>query len=121
MFSSTRYRVTVALELAALVGGNLLLNGTGHPEYVIAWVAAVVGAHFLAFGQLFWTGFCWIGAAFLAAAALATIVGLAGAGADAVTALRGLLAATTLFVVGASTLLRANGQGGAHHQSTQKP
>jgi hypothetical protein len=107
MFSSTPYRVTVALEVAALVGGNLLLNGTGHQKYVIAWVAAVVGIHFLAFGRLFWTGFYWLGAALVTSGAIAAIVGLSGGGADAVTALCGLLTAGSLFVAGASTLVRA--------------
>ena len=110
MFSSTPYRVTVLLEVAALVGGNLLLNGTGHEEYVITWVAAVVGVHFVAFGRLFWSGFYWLGGALLAAALAGATIGLSGAGADAVTAWCGLLTAGSLFLAGGWTVARATSQ-----------
>lgn len=57
MFSSPAYRLVVALEVVALLGGALLLGAIGHREYIIAWFATVVGIHFLAFGRLFWAGF----------------------------------------------------------------
>lgn len=57
MFSSGAYRLIVALEVLVLICGNLLLGVIGHREYIVAWVAAVVGAHFLAFGRQSWAGF----------------------------------------------------------------
>ncbi|MDQ6777636.1 MAG: hypothetical protein M3071_15810 [Actinomycetota bacterium] len=60
MFSSAAYRRIVALEVVALIGGNVLLGVIGHREYIIAWVATVVGIHFLAFGRQFWAGFYWL-------------------------------------------------------------
>lgn len=53
MFASPAYRIAVALELVALFGGSAILGVTGHGEYVVAWVATVVGVHFLAFGGCF--------------------------------------------------------------------
>lgn len=105
MFSSRGYRLVVALEVIALVAGGLLLGTTGHSEYTIAWFAAVVGVHFLAFGRLFWAGFYWLGAALVAAGAAGAIVGLAGAGSDAVRAVSGLIAAASLFASGGWTVL----------------
>lgn len=105
MFSSRGYRLVVALEVIALVAGALLLGATGHSEYTIAWFAGVVGVHFVAFGRLFWTGFYWLGAALFAAGAAGAIVGLAGAGSDAIRAVSGLLAAASLFAAGGCAVL----------------
>jgi hypothetical protein len=78
MFSSPAYRVIVALEVLALIGGNVLLGVIGDRQYIIAWVAAVVGIHFLAFGRQFWAGFYWLGAAMIAAGIVGAVVGFAG-------------------------------------------
>ncbi|HEY2195178.1 MAG TPA: hypothetical protein VGH76_23170 [Actinomycetospora sp.] len=62
MFASRAYRLIVVAEVVALVVGNVLLGRTGHPQYVIAWTAFVVGVHFLAFGRAFDRVFTVIGA-----------------------------------------------------------
>lgn len=116
MFSSLGYRVTVVAEVVALIGGNVVLNATGHPRYIIVWVALVVGAHFLAFARLFWAGFYWIGAALLAAAASGALVGVAGGGAHRILAVSGLIAAGSLFVAGASTVLRGGPRSASSHR-----
>ncbi len=105
MFSSRKYRLTVALEVIALIAGGALLGASGHSEYTIAWFAAVVGVHFVAFGRLFWTGFHWLGAALLAAGVAGAIVGLAGAGPNAIRAVSGLIAAASLFAAGGWTVM----------------
>jgi hypothetical protein len=105
MFSSRGYRLVVAVEVIALLAGAALLGATGHSEYTIAWFAAVVGVHFLAFGRLFLTGFYWLGAALLAAGVAGAIVGLAGAGSDAIRAVSGLIAAASLFAAGGWTVM----------------
>jgi hypothetical protein len=110
MFSSRGYRLVVAAEIAALVAGNALLAASGQREYIIAWVATVVGIHFLAFGRLFWAGFYWLGAALIAAGIAGVAVGLAGGGASRIEAVSGLIAATSLFSAGGSTILTARGQ-----------
>jgi hypothetical protein len=107
LFSTGAYRLIVALEVLALIGGNLLLAAVGHAEYVIAWDATVVGVHFLGFGRQFWVGFSWLGAALIAAGIAAAIVGLAGSSDAAIKATAGLIAAAGLFVAGASTIVRA--------------
>lgn len=50
-FSLPSYLLVVAIEVVALGGGGRLLDATGHGDYVIAWVAVVVGLHFLALGR----------------------------------------------------------------------
>ena len=107
MFSSQRYLLVVALEILAIGGGNALLGATGLSAYVAAWVATVVGLHFVAFGRLFWTGFYVIGAALIAAGAAGATVGLTGRGPDAISATSGLIAAASLFVAGGWTVVSA--------------
>jgi hypothetical protein len=107
MFSSPSYLLVVATESVAMGGGNALLSATGHQEYVIAWVATVVGMHFLAFGRLFHTSFYWSGTALIAAGIAGATVGLADGGPDAITATSGLIAAASLFAAGGWTVLTA--------------
>ena len=87
--------------------GNLLLGAIGHGEYIIAWVATVVGVHFLAFGRQFWIGFYGVGAALIAAGMAGTIVGLLGGSAGAIKATAGLISAASLFVASGWTIAKA--------------
>jgi hypothetical protein len=107
MFASRAYWVVVAVEVAALTGGALVLGATGHPGYVAAWFAAVVGAHFVAFGYFFTAVFYWLGAIIIAAAIAGTAVGLAGGGRAGIAATTGLITAATLLIAGARTVLAA--------------
>ena len=102
MFASSTYWWVVALEVAALIGGNAALGVTGHGGYVAAWVAFVVGAHFMAFGRFFHGGFYRLGTAILLGALAGTAVGLTGGGADGIEATTGLIAATSLLAAGMS-------------------
>jgi hypothetical protein len=113
MFSSGAYRLIVALEVLVLIGGNLLLGVIGHREYVIAWVATVVGFHFLAFGRQFWAGFYGLGAALIAAGIVGAMVGLAGGRAGAIRGTAGLIAAASLFVAGTATIVNARARASA--------
>ncbi|MEJ7651172.1 MAG: hypothetical protein WKF57_19340 [Nakamurella sp.] len=47
------YRRTLAAEIALIVAGNVVLNLTGRPEYVICWTYAVMSAHFLPLARLY--------------------------------------------------------------------
>ena len=107
MFSSPSYRRVAIAEVVALFGGAALLGATGRHGYVIAWFAAVVGIHFLAFGRLFFAGFYWLGTALIAAAIAGTVVGLVGGGLGAIEMTTGLIAAASLFAAGGSTIARA--------------
>ena len=107
MFSSPSYRRIAIAEVVALIGGAALLGATGRHEYVVAWFAAVVGLHFLAFGRLFFAGFYWLGTALIAAAITGTAVGLAGGGLGGIEVTTGLIAAASLFAAGGSTIGRA--------------
>jgi hypothetical protein len=114
MFSSPRYAAIVALQILAFGGGNALLGAIGGREYVVAWVAAVIGLHFVAFGRLFWPGFSWLGAALLTASAAGAAVGLAGGGADGIEATTGLIAAASLLIAGGWTVAGAAATAGTH-------
>ncbi len=107
MFSSPAYRLITALEVLALLGGNVLLNATGNREYIPICVATIVGIHFLAFGRLFATRFYWLGTALIAAASAGAIVGFTAGGSGAIEATSGLIAAASLFAAGGSAILRA--------------
>ena len=51
-----RYWLTVAVELALIVAGNLVLAAVGHPEYDAAWTLFVVGVHFVPLAAIFGSG-----------------------------------------------------------------
>jgi hypothetical protein len=106
MFGSRAYRVVVAVEALALFGGGAILNATGHSAYVAAWFAAVVGAHFIAFGRLFAPFFDALGALLAAGGVAGAAVGLAGGGRDAITAVASLVAAAGLLAAGLWGLAR---------------
>lgn len=108
VFSSAAYRWIVAAEIVALFGGGAVLNATGHSSYTIAWFALIVGAHFLSFGRVFWSGFYLIGSVLVAGALAGTITGLAGGSAAAVRAVTGLIAAADLLAGSACMVLWAD-------------
>jgi hypothetical protein len=100
MFGSRAYRVIVGIEVVALFGGGAILGATGHSAYVAAWFAAVVGAHFLAFGRLFAPFFSALGLLLVAGGVAGAAVGLAGGGRDDITAVASLVAAASLLTAG---------------------
>lgn len=106
-FSLWSYLVIVALEVVAIRGGGQFLSATGHRDYIIIWVAAVVGVHFLAFGRLFWAGFYWLGTALIAAGGAGALVGFAGGSPNAIKATCGLIAAASMFVATGWSLVAA--------------
>jgi len=48
-----RYFITVGIEVAAIVLGVAVLEGSGHPAYLAAWILLVVGVHFVPLARLF--------------------------------------------------------------------
>jgi len=107
MFSSPGYLLVVALQVVAFGGGSRLLTATGHSEYIITWIATVVGIHFLAFGRLFFAGYYVLGTALIAAGVAGTAVGITGGGAAGITATTGLIAAASLFGAGSWAVMGA--------------
>lgn len=106
IFSSASFLVVNAVQVVAFAVGARLLVSTGHPEYVIAWIATVVGVHFLALGRLFLTAFYWLGAALITAGLAGLLVGIAGGGPGGIKVTSGLLAASSLFSAGAWGIAR---------------
>lgn len=100
MFSSRRYLLLVLGELAVIIAGTVMLGSTGYSPYIPAWVAIVVGVHFLGFGRFFWRGFYLLGGAIVTAGVVGAIVGAAGGSASWIVATTGILAAVSLFTSG---------------------
>jgi len=105
MFASKGFWLVAVLEVVVIRGGTGLLDAVGGRDYIIAWVAGVVGVHFVAFGRLFWPGFYWLGAALVAAGIAGTVVGLAGGGGAGIQVTAGLMAAVSLFAAGGWTVV----------------
>lgn len=110
-FRSRGYWIVVALELAAVIIGAMILGAASEQRYIAPWVAAVVGVHFLAFGRLFAWLWYLLGALLIAGAIAALIVGMGGGSAGAIRATAGLSAAATLLIASAWSLAR-------HHRLT---
>jgi len=119
IFSSAGFLVVNAVQVVAFAGGARLLAATGHPEYLIAWVATVVGVHFLAFGRLFLTGFYWLGAALITARFAGVLVGVAGGGPAGIKVTSGLMAAASLFAAGGWSIAWMRSR--SHAWSNQPP
>lgn len=97
VFTSRGYLVVVGLEFVAILVGARVLAATEHGDYISAWIATVVGVHFLAFGRMLFRGFYWLGSALIGAGAAGALAGFAGGGRSGITATCGLLAAASLF------------------------
>ncbi len=109
IYGSRAFRFVVVLEVAGLVLGAVVLGAMGDSEYAPAWCAAVVGAHFLAFGRLFHPRFHWLGTALLVGGIVGALVGLGGGGRAGIAATSGLIAATSLFAVGGLSVFAPTG------------
>lgn len=106
VFSSRAFVIVVVAEVLAIGGGNLVLTLTGHEQFRIALIAAIVGLHFLVLGRVIWPGFLWLGAAMLTVAVAGTVVGLITDNANLILVTTGLGAAACLFVAAATPILR---------------
>lgn len=110
MFASRGYRLVVAAEAVALIGGGLALTALHQTEYQICWVSLVVGVHFLGFGKLFAARYYTIGGALILAALAGTIIGLAGGGVALVQVVTGFISALVLLAAPAVTLVQYQAQ-----------
>jgi hypothetical protein len=97
MFASSSFRRVVAGEIVAIIVGSAALSASGHSLYVAAWVSAVVGGHFLAFGRLLAHFYYWVGALLLVGAVGGGVAGWHTASAGTVEATTGIIAAVTLL------------------------
>ncbi len=72
------YWATVVVEVALIIGGNLLLAAVGHPAYTAAWTLFVVGVHFVPLARIFHVrGLTATGVATVVVAVAAACLGLA--------------------------------------------
>ena len=110
MFRSRQYRLVVAAEVVAIVAGLAGLAVAGASEYIAAWVAIVVGVHFLAFGRLISAFYYPLGALVTIGGIAGIAVGVAGGSAGAVEATAGLTAAASLLSASAVRVFRVPGR-----------
>ena len=82
----------------------------GASEYIVAWVAIVVGVHFLAFGRFISAFYYPLGALVTAGGIAGIAVGVAGGSAGAVEATAGLTAAASLLSGSAVRVFRVSGR-----------
>lgn len=96
------YRLVVAAEVAALAAGLAALNGPlDAPQAGVAWVSFVVGVHFVALGAVFREPlFHWLGGAIGACGLVGLALAAAGAGAETVAVLSGIVPGTLLLASG---------------------
>lgn len=47
------YYLSLGFELVASFGGAIALGRLGHPEYIIAWIMAIMGIHFVPLSRLY--------------------------------------------------------------------
>ena len=113
MFRSRQYRLVVAAEAAAIAAGLAGLAVAGASEYIAAWVAIVVGVHFLAFGRFISAFYYPLGAIVTAGGIAGIAVGVAGGSAGAVEATASLTAAASLLSASAARVLRVPGRAAA--------
>jgi hypothetical protein len=104
MFASPGYRLVVAAEMGALVVGSVVLVVSNQVEFQIAWVAFVVGVHFLVFGRLFVTRFYYLGGALVVAAIAGLVIGLAGGGIALTQAVTGFASGVCMFAAAIQVL-----------------
>ena len=113
MFRSRQYRLVVAAEAGAIAAGLAGLTVAGASEYIAAWVAIVVGMHFLAFGRFISAFYYPVGAIVTVGGIAGIAVGVAGASAGAIEATAGLTAAACLLSASAARVFRVPGRAAA--------
>lgn len=97
------YWTSVVVEVVALVAGTRLLAAAGHGEYGVAWVAVVVGVHFLPFAWAFrLPAFLPLGVALVVLGAAGAAVGLLGTGREWVAAVAGVGSGLALLIFAAA-------------------
>ena len=121
MFRSPQYRLVVAAEAGAIAAGLVGLAVAGASEYIAAWVAIVVGMHFLAFGRFISAFYYPVGAIVTAGGIAGIAVGVAGASAGAIGATAGLTAAACLLSASAARVLRVPGRAAASTAADPEP
>lgn len=104
-----RYWLIVAAEVVALVVGLILINGVLQVgRFGVAWVAVVVGVHFLGLATIWWPrGFTVLGAVIALLGVAGFVVGALGGSAAAIGVVAGIASGAALFVMVATALARS--------------
>jgi hypothetical protein len=121
MFRSRPYRLVVAAEAVAIAAGLAGLAVAGASQYITAWVAIVVGVHFLAFGRFISAFYYPLGAIVTAGGVAGIAVGAAGGSVGAVAATAGLTAAASLLAASAARVFRVPGRADAPAAASPEP
>lgn len=102
-----RYWLIVAGEVVALVGGLVVINGVlAAGRFGVAWVAVVVGVHFLGLATVWWPkGFTVLGVVIILLGVAGFGVGALGGSATAIGAVSGIASGAALFAMVAVALV----------------
>ncbi len=102
-----RYGIVVAAEVVALAAGLVVITAVpGRPEYAVAWVALVVGVHFVSLGVGRSATILLLGAVLTALGLLGFVLGGLTGSAAAISWITGIGSGFTLLVAVALDLRR---------------
>ncbi|HEY0450050.1 hypothetical protein [Actinophytocola sp.] len=108
-FVDRRYWNIVGIEAVALVAGLFVINQVLHrPSVAVAWIAVVVGVHFVGLGKLWHLGqFFTLGLVMTALGLVGFVLGGLQVSAGAIGLVAGVGSGVALFVTVAVSLARA--------------
>ncbi|AIJ24227.1 hypothetical protein AMETH_4135 [Amycolatopsis methanolica 239] len=105
-FDRHRFQLIVAAEVVALFAGLFVINGVlGHGEVGVAWIAVVVGVHFVAMGMAFRLArFVTLGVAMTVLGVAGFVLAAVGASAEVIGLVSGVLSGFALFAAAGHAL-----------------
>jgi hypothetical protein len=106
-FADRRYWTIVGIEGIALMGGLFVLNAVfGRPEFAVAWIAVVVGVHFVGLAKLWHMDlYLVLGGVMTALGVLGFVIGATGGSAGTVGVVSGVGSGVALFATVAAGLV----------------
>jgi hypothetical protein len=106
-FSDRRYWTIVGIEGFALMGGLFVLNAVfERPEFAVAWIAVVVGVHFVGLAKLWHMDlYLVLGGVMTALGVIGFVIGATGGSAGTVGVVSGVGSGVALFATVAAGLV----------------
>ncbi len=108
-FADRRYWTIVGIEGIALMGGLFVLNAVfERPAFAVAWIAVVVGVHFIGLARLWHVDlYLVLGGVMTALGVIGFVIGAAGGSAGTVGVVAGVGSGVALFTTVATSLMLA--------------
>lgn len=108
-FSDRRYWTIVGIEGLALMGGLFVLNAVfERPEFAVAWIAIVVGVHFIGLARVWHVNmYLWLGGVQTVLGVIGFVIGIGGGSAGTIGVVAGVGSGVALFATVATSLVLA--------------